>query len=62
MLFLFSTDSVFASHVPDVSAIPLCEKKKKKMKKKRWKGIGRKKKKSSDKLSLIFSIRFYDTF
>ena len=35
MLFLFSTDSVFASHVPDVSAIPLCDKKKKKEKKER---------------------------
>ena len=62
MLFLFSTDSVFASHVPDVSAIPLCEKKKKKMKKKRGKGRGRKKKKSSDKLSLLFRIILYFTF
>ena len=61
MLFLFSTDSVFASHVPDVSAIPLCEKKKKR-KKREGRGEGERKKKSSDNLSLLFSIRFYDTF
>ena len=45
MLFLFSTDSVFASHVPDVSAIPLCEKKKKKRKKREGRGEGERKKK-----------------
>ena len=59
MLFLFSTDSVFASHVPDVSAIPLCEKKNEK---KEREGEREKEKKSSGNLSLLFSIRFYDTF